>query len=421
MDEKEVSEIIALIEKFNRQYEKELEKTPYNLCLLDLCGANENTHTKILLQLLKYKANEKHPFLESLLERWFGNINLEFNYHELELTFNKGFIDGLIRDNRQAVIIENKIHYAQDQDQQIKGYVEKVEAKFRIDRNNIYVVYLTRYGDKKVSDDSCPPELRRDLANRFIESNYCYDILPWLKEDVLPNCKLKDDNLVSALKQYIDHLEGMFGQRNSNGMEEKMKEWLKQELHFTQTPEKYHQLDEMINKVDALRASLEMIRREPHDSFVKITKEFWEKYYELESEIAHIRDGISSSDHFILFGKEKWNVNKQKRLIHLEWDVSDEKLINCRSLNFWLHFEQNNSFRIIDALKTDTIFKEKVESLGMTFVNNSINAYAEIPLGKEFASMDSSERELFLNGTYEKYAPLLDYVYEKCEEVYENE
>ena len=95
MDEKEVSEIIALIETFNRQYEKELEKVPYNLCLLDLCGANENAHTKILVQLLKYKANENHPFLESLLERWFRNKNLKFNYRE-PLKIHSFPEDGLI-------------------------------------------------------------------------------------------------------------------------------------------------------------------------------------------------------------------------------------------------------------------------------------------------------------------------------------
>lgn len=416
MDEKEVSEIFALIETFNRQYEKELEKVPYNLCLLDLCGANENAHTKILVQLLKYKAHENHPFLESLLERWFRNKNLKFNYKELEISFNKDFIDGLIKDDQKAVIVENKIHYAPDQNQQIKGYVEKVEAKFRIDRNNIYVVYLTRYGDKKVTDNSCPKDLKEKLGG-FVESNYCYDILPWLKENVLPNCKLKDENLIAALMQYINHLEGLCGQRSCDGMEEKLRELLKQELGFRQTREKYHELNTMIDKVDTLRLSLEKIRQEPHEAFVKITRDFWENHY--GKGIAHVRDGISGAYNFILFGKEKWNVDKRNRLIHLEWKISDSDLIyNRTSFFLWLHFEKNDSNRIVDALKSDENFKECVKSLGMKFEDKSINAYVEISLGKEFASMGNSEKESFLNGVYEKYAPLLDYVYEKCEEVY---
>lgn len=411
-------ELLELLNSFYERYKEEQDKAPYNLCLLDLCGANENAHTKILLHLLKYKVNGNYPFLKSLLERWFRNANLNFSYQKLELSFNKDFIDGLIKDDQKAVIIENKIHYAQDQDKQIERYVEKAK-EYGIELKNIYVVYLTRYGDKKVSDKSCPLDLRTSLGNRFVESNYCYDILPWLKEDALPNCELKDESLIAALKQYINHLEGLCGQRNSNGMKEKMVEWLKQELHFAQIPEKHHQLDEMIDKVDALRASLEMIRREPHESFVKITRDFWENYY--GKGVAHVRDGISSSYSFILFGKEKWNIDNQNRLIHLEWKVSDNDLIyNSTSFSLWLHFEKNDSNVIVDALKTDITFKEMVESLGMRFEDGSMNASRSIPLDKEFASMNCSERELFLNGVYKKYAPLLDYVYDKCEEIYKS-
>jgi hypothetical protein len=204
MYDDELKHLLKLIDEFNERYKEEQEKAPYNLCLLDLCGANENAHTKILLQLLKYRVNESYPFLESLLERWFRNKNLKFNYKELEISFNKDFIDGLIKDDQKAVIIENKIHYAPDQNQQIKGYVEKVEGKFRIDRNNIYVVYLTRYGDKKVTDNSCPKDLKEKLGG-FVESNYCYDILPWLKEDVLPKtCPSPIFACISTLEFFIN-------------------------------------------------------------------------------------------------------------------------------------------------------------------------------------------------------------------------
>ncbi len=411
-------DLLKLIDDFNERYKEEQEKAPFNLCLLDLCGANENAHTKILLQLLKYRVNESYPFLESLLERLFRDVNLEFDCRKLGITFNKDFIDGLIKDNQKAIIIENKIHYAQDQYKQIERYVEKVK-EYGIETKNIYVVYLTRYGDKKVSGDSCSEELKKELG-AFVESNYCYDILPWLKEDVLPNCKLKDDNLASALKQYIDHLDGMCGQRSSNCMDEILKEWLKRELQFTQTPEKYRELDAKIDVVDKLRIFLDSIRQEPHESFVKITRDFWENYYGKGT--AHVRDGISGPYNFILFGKEKWNIDKRNRLIHLEWKISDDNLIyNRKSYFLWLHFEGDNKGRIVDTLKMDDSFKKKVESLEMEFKDNSIDASVEIPLNKEFASMDYSEKESFLNGVYEKYAPLLDYVYEKCEEVYKNE
>lgn len=416
MYDDELKNLLKLIDDFNELYKEEQEKAPFNLCLLDLCGANENAHTKILLQLLKYRVNESYPFLESLLERLFRNVNLEFDCRKLEIAFNKDFIDGLIKDNQKAIIIENKIHYAQDQYKQIERYVEKVK-EYGIETKNIYVVYLTRYGDKKVSGDSCSEELKKELG-AFVESNYCYDILPWLKENVLPNCGLKDENLIAALKQYINHLEGLCGQRSCNVMEEKLKELLKQELGFSQTREKYHELNTMIDKIDTLRLSLEKIRHEPHEAFVKITRDFWENHY--GKGMAHVRDGISGLYHFLLFGKEKWNVDKQKRLIHLEWDVCDDNLVDSKKLKLYLHFEKNSD-KIVEQLKEKVDFKKKVESLGMQFEDNSINASKEITLDKEFALMNDLEKESFLNGIYETYAPLLDYVYEQCEEVYKNE
>ena len=108
-------------------------------------------------------------------------------------------------------------------------------------------------------------------------------------------------------------------------------------------------------------------------------------------------------------------------MIHLEWEMSDEYLISNRTFKLWLHFEGDNKGRIVDALKMDDSFEEKVEFLEMKFKDHTIDASVEIPLKKEFASMDYSEKESFLNGVYEKYAPLLDYVYEKCEEVYKND
>lgn len=418
MYDDELKTLLELINEFNRRYENELDKAPYNLCLLDLCGANENAHTKILVQLLKYKVNKNYPFLDSFLKRLFKNKNLEFNYQELKLTFNKDLIDGLIRDNRQAIIIENKIHYAPDQNRQIEGYVEKVKAKFRIEKSNIYVVYLTRYGDKKISENSCPKELRKELGG-FVESNYCYDVLPWLKEDVLPNCKWKDDNLVSALKQYIDHLEGMFGQRSSNGMEEKMKEWLKQKLHFAQTPEKYHQLDEMINKVDALRTSLEMIKREPYDSFRKITTDFWKDYFKI-SEDPIIIDHLYGGDPYMIIGLRKWN--DSARMIHLEWKMVESDFFGERNFPFWLHIEPKamSVDKILDELDKDDEFKRLIAETGMEFVDRK-RYMTNISLNREFAFMSNESRKDFLYVIYEKYAPLLTYVYKKCEKVYEKE
>ena len=185
MEEQEFSELFALIESFNNQYEIELSNAPYDLRLLDICRPNENVHTQILLQILRYGNCKEYPFLKSLLHEWF-NKELEFDYRKIKILFNKHFIDGLILDGKSAVIVENKIHYARDQFEQIKGYVEKINTEYHIEKNNIYVVYLTRYGDKKVSDNSCPEDLKKELG-AFVESNYYYDIIKQYWEGIWTN------------------------------------------------------------------------------------------------------------------------------------------------------------------------------------------------------------------------------------------
>ena len=199
-----------------------------------------------------------------------------------------------------------------------------------------------------------------------------------------------------------------------------MKEWLKQKLHFAQTPEKYHQLDEMINKVDALRTSLEMIKREPHDSFRKITTDFWRDYFKV-SEDPIIEDRLYGSDPYMIIGLRKWNDGA--RMIHLEWKMVEEAFFNERNFPLWLHIEPKA--RPIDKIRAelnkDDEFKRLIAETGMQFEDRRKQYKTNISLDIEFVFMDNENRKEFLYATYEKYAPLLDYVYERCEDVYKNE
>ncbi len=417
MEEQEFSELFALIESFNNQYEIELSNAPYDLRLLDICRPNENAHTQILLQILQYGNCKEYPFLKSLLHEWF-NKELEFDYRKIKILFNKHFIDGLILDGKSAVVVENKIHYARDQFEQIKGYVEKINTEYHIEKNNIYVVYLTRYGDKKVSDNSCPEDLKKELG-AFVESNYYYDIIPWLKEDVLPNCKTKDVALIASLKLYIEHLNEICGQGRPNPMDENLRKWLNEKLgmQYGWTKDGFQKLLEMSVAMQRMNDEVEKIKREPHDSFRKITTDFWRDYFKV-SEDPIIEDRLYGSDPYMIIGLRKWNDGA--RMIHLEWKMVEEAFFNERKFPLWLHIEPKarpiDKFR--DELNKDDEFKRLIAETGMQFENRRKQYKTNISLDIEFAFMDNENRKEFLYATYEKYAPLLDYVYEKCEEVY---
>jgi hypothetical protein len=93
------------------------------------------------------------------------------------------------------------------------------------------------------------------------------DILPWLKEDVLPNIKNKEVFLRSALEQYIDHIEGekMF-QTNKlyHKMNEELKNYIKSELKLNNNKhnENLSIIKGKIAELEKVKEMLEQIRNE---------------------------------------------------------------------------------------------------------------------------------------------------------------
>ncbi len=212
------------INSFGEEYRKRKEKLPYHINLIDQLHASENAHTRILLEFLKLP-KDKGWIYKSFLKYVVNEPKGPFNKIEKlpEIKFNENNIDGMIMEQGEyAIIIENKIHWANDQNEQIKRYVEIIQKKLPGKKQNIYVLYLTFNGAKEVSEYSLTSEAKEmlgctnDSKGRFIPINYRDDILPWLQNEILPNCRIREDWLISALAQYIDHLKGLLNLRDDD-------------------------------------------------------------------------------------------------------------------------------------------------------------------------------------------------------------
>lgn len=210
------TKLVELLSKIDQLYTEKLNQLPYQVNLLDEIHANENAHTRILTALLKYARNGKHIILESYVDEALGLQNLPpLTIDKPIINFNDDFIDCFIYETRKyAIIIENKIHWAVDQDKQIDRYISTAISR-GVPKEQIYVIYLTSDGKKEVSNYSFSEESQNALGDRFIKMNYRDHILPWLTNIILPDCPIKEDNLIAAIKQYIDHLRGMFGLRDN--------------------------------------------------------------------------------------------------------------------------------------------------------------------------------------------------------------
>ena len=216
----EYKKLLAFAEKFRVLMHKEKLLLPYHMNIIDELHINENGHSRILLKLLQFRNTEgDYDFLESLLRYIKGKTRFsKFSRIQIKsplITQEEARIDLWVRDREggYAIIFENKVYNAHDQEAQLSRYIDKTKAEpFNI--NNIFVVYLSSEGQEP--DGQSWGGYKEEFKDRYINLSFRDDILTWLKEEVLPNINDKDVYLDSAVKQYIDYLEGLFGIRTIN-------------------------------------------------------------------------------------------------------------------------------------------------------------------------------------------------------------
>jgi hypothetical protein len=231
------------LSKFKVVAEKAASKLVYHINVIDELHANENAHSRILAKLLQQSAPESKRFeiLESFVQFLqkkspdsFGNIAVD----QPNVTQEAERIDLWIRDKNYAIIVENKIYWAGDQAAQIERYIDTTRS-YGYAEAQIYVVYLTPVYDKEPDRQTWGKYYDSELhRERYVQLSFREDILLWLKESVLPNVRIKDTYLRSAIEQYIDCLEGIFDLRTINKqINMELQEFIKKELGLNGTPQ----------------------------------------------------------------------------------------------------------------------------------------------------------------------------------------
>ena len=131
----------------------------------------ENFHSDIIKSLLDCgeKHNEGNKFLRQfilLLKRFIPAIS-ELDYYNSIVTREEGRIDILIKNEKsgKAIIIENKINDAKDQDRQLPEYYKKLSDNFTVEA----IVYLSLYGNKKPSVQYWEESEKAQLSKIIIE------------------------------------------------------------------------------------------------------------------------------------------------------------------------------------------------------------------------------------------------------------
>lgn len=145
----------VLAEKFCKQYEIEEEKLgkQYHINVIEELHINENGHSRILCKILQYKNPKgRYVFLEALLSK-IRDLKPDFpkEVKSPTITQEEKRIDLWVRDKDYAIIFENKVYNAADQEAQLYRYIK--ENLNHQKEENIYIVYMPE-NHKEPSDNS---------------------------------------------------------------------------------------------------------------------------------------------------------------------------------------------------------------------------------------------------------------------------
>ena len=224
--------------EFGEKYRDEISKLPFHLNIIDELHADENAHSRIFAQLLRYRENSKHSILESFLTEVCG-FKLVIEKPEVMKVDSCGRIDIPIFDKNYVVVIENKVtDKAPDQINnnggQLARYIETVKNNYNRTLEEIYIVYTPKYTREPPFEtwmNSENQSYKEAFKSRFCSISYRDVIYPWLKDEILPKINVDNIFLRSALEQYVDYLEGLFSIRTINKpMNMKLQEFIKSEL-----------------------------------------------------------------------------------------------------------------------------------------------------------------------------------------------
>lgn len=252
----EVNFVMELAADVRRCIAQNRHLLPYHLNIIDELHINENGHSRILCKLLQYQSQSgEYVVLQSLLG-YIAEQNHEYRSIHIQrplITQEQCRIDLWIRDRvgGYAIIFENKVYNAIDQAAQLSRYIDCTKANGFTDEQ-IFVVYLSQQGSEPAEQSW--GTYKSEYEQRYINLSFRDDILPWLKECVVPILPDKDRLLRCAVDQYIDYLEGIFGLRTiDKELNMKVEECITEKLGLTgQVYDDYRtirQYQDDINKV----------------------------------------------------------------------------------------------------------------------------------------------------------------------------
>lgn len=305
---------LDLLKRLMALAEERAKTLPYMINLIEtLGGTYETDDSKILAAFLRYRSPVgRFEILESLIDYIKFHLRLDafrdIEVEEPRLNTEHCHIDIYVRErHKYAIIVENKSNGANDQDHQLSKYIETALREDYAE-SQIYVIYLPPLKGKDPEGHSWG-RFEAAFRDRYVKLSWRDDILPWMKDKVLPNVRYKDVPLSSALEQYIDYWEGRFGLRGVESEERmKMKMAVIEGLALGSEQDAGRDLDMISDAIPNAQSLTEILENLAKEKKCKLELSFWKHLIDyLKSKGHNNIDGINLTENDILknYGLDK--------------------------------------------------------------------------------------------------------------------
>ena len=254
--------LLDLAKSYNEEREKKLGELPFRYNVLEEVRVNENAHTRILMRLLQYEPARQH---------FFGYLTLKckgFNPPDIsnpEITVEKHRIDGLIQEEGEyAIIIENKVCGAVDQEGQLGRYINLCVGDLKYEKEQIHILYLVDRPGTEPSEQTWGDNNEEEFSDRLLVLSYKDDIIPWLERlrntlDIETDDGEKTELLRSGITQYLEYLKQLFRTNQYKEMDKELRRFVEKELGLDKesVPEgKKDLLKKEVQSIDRLKSVL---------------------------------------------------------------------------------------------------------------------------------------------------------------------
>ena len=254
--------LLDLAKSYNEEREKKLGELPFRYNVLEEVRVNENAHTRLLMRLLQYEPARQH-FFGYLTPKCKG-----FNPPDIsnpEITVEKHRIDGLIQEEGEyAIIIENKVCGAVDQEGQLGRYINLCVGDLKYEKEQIHILYLVDRPGTEPSEQTWGDNNKEEFSDRLLVLSYKDDIIPWLERlrntlDIETDDGEKTELLRSGITQYLEYLKQLFATNQYKEMEKELRGFVEEQLGLNNEAsekKKKELLKKEVQSIDRLKSVL---------------------------------------------------------------------------------------------------------------------------------------------------------------------